>query len=231
MTFKAYLATAFCLVALFSTASANPITLSFSGSLDCQWPDPTCGIVFIIYPAWSSGEITSGSGTIFEVTGPHGQSAQVSAGSLLFSTAPSYDVQVEWLDQASVDIWGNSGPGGSFSVSGSVPGLGNGTLLSGTFLSASWFAYFHAGEFDLYDSAIQIAHVNPALLEGFGLQPDLTFVGELRGSLDDSYGPWNSQVSIDLIATPEPSAVVLASLFLLLSGLAYLRRPRTRNCG
>jgi hypothetical protein len=235
MTFKAYLATAFCLVALFSTASANPITLSFSGSLDCQRSDPQCGTVFGFDPAWSPGAVTSGSGTISQVIGPHGESTQVSGGSLLFSTAPSYNAQVYWLSPVSIDAWGDSGSGGSFSISGSLPGLASGMLLSGTFLSASWDMYYIAGGDGWLASAVRTSYVNPVLLEDFGIQPNLSFTGHLSGGYHDisDGSPNTSQVTIDLVATPtpEPSGAVLASLFLLVSGLAYLRRLRTRICG
>jgi hypothetical protein len=82
-----------------------------------------------------------------------------------------------------------------------------------------------------FDSAIRAGYVNPVLLEGFGLQPNLGFVGSLSGEYFDMWDGNGSSVGIDLVPTPEPSAVVLASLFLLVSGLAYLRRLRTRNCG
>ncbi|MGA3167820.1 MAG: hypothetical protein ABSF14_17070 [Terriglobia bacterium] len=229
MTFKAYLATAFCLVALFSTASANQITLSFSTSQYCQ-PYESCGPVFWVDGASSPGDHSEGWGIILQVTGPHGQSAPIS-GSLYFSTAPSYDAQgfggLPWA------AWGDSGAGGGFSIIGSVFGLGPGsTLLSGTFLWASWSVWDGmSGYTATFDSAIRAGYVNPVLLEGFGLQPNLGFVGSLSGEYFDMWDGNGSSVGIDLVPTPEPSAVVLASLFLLVSGLAYLRRLRTRNCG
>ncbi len=239
MTFKAYLATVFCLVALCSTASANEITLSSSSSqecptYDCEYYNP----VFLLDAASSPGEHSEGWGSILQFTGPDGQSDPISGGNLSFWTAPSYDAQSFQPSPISLAVWGDAGTGGGFSVSGSVFGFGPGTLLSGTFLSASWNTYDFGGGIDgseFFDSAIQANYVNPVLLEGFGLQPHFHFVGSLTGSYD--YDWWgmsgSSQVGIDLVATPtpEPSAVVLASLFLLVSGLAYLRRLRTRNCG
>jgi hypothetical protein len=233
MTFKAYLASAFCLIALFSTASANTITLSLSGSQDCSYFE-FCDPVFWVNAPWSSGDTAEGGGRIFQVTGPHGQFAPISGGDLSFSTAPSYDAQVGWVSETGVDVWGDAGIGGSFNVSGSVFGFGPGTLLSGTFLSSSWSTYTNGAVGDGgFDSAIQTDYVNPVLLDAFGLQPNLGFVGSLTGWYSDAWynGSGSESVGIDLVATPESSAVVLASLFMLVSGLAYLCRLRTRNCG
>jgi hypothetical protein len=232
MTFKTYLATVFCLVALYSTASANEITLSFSGSADCQDYEP-CDPAFGVDLSFPVGDSFDGWGRVLQVIGPHGQSVSISGGSLYFWTEPSYDAQFFQPGPVSWDAWGDSAAGGGFSVGGSVFGSDPGTLLSGTFLWASWDIFHGMGADSAWlDSAIRVGYVNPALLQGFGLQPNLGFMGSLTGAYfeEDWRGSGDSRVGINLVATPEPSGMALGSLFLLVSGLAYLRRLRTRNC-
>ncbi|HTS70239.1 MAG TPA: hypothetical protein VMO17_14765 [Terriglobia bacterium] len=218
MSIKACLAVAFCLSALCGTASAGTISLSFSGSADCPAFD-FCDDAFGESGPYYVGDLASGWGTILQVTGPGGQSPVISAGSLGFTMAPSPDGYSYWGG----DEWGNSGSsgaGGGFIITGSVFGLDPGsTLLSGTFQwgwCSAWFSYHGYGE-SCY-SGIQTDYVNPALLQGLGLQPNLAFVGSLTGLAQyeiDEGG--SSQVDVDLVATPESNTLLLLLIGSLLS--------------
>jgi hypothetical protein len=226
MITKTYLATAFCLLALSSTASANTVDLEFGALAACGHAgcDPVVFGVSTVY-------FTEGWGTILFASG-NGQFAPISDGRLGFIGDPSSWYEYGEWDGLGAGVGGGySGVGGGFAITGSMFGLDPGSLLLlGSF---DWFScgYWESrtNSDQSCDSAIRGDYVNPALLRGFGLPPILHFVGSLSGyAHDDAYGFQYSWVDVSVSATPvpEPSTLVLTGWGLMVSGLAYLRRRR-----
>lgn len=144
-------------------------------------------------------------------------------GSLQFTSAPATSVYIQ-PDQYTAYF--NGPPGGTFTISGVVPGA-NGTLLSGYFLSGgtgNWWDYGSA----TFDSPVYVTYANPALLSDLGM-PGAS--GHGYGALSDSFyddGPpnqyWQWSVSLDYTPSPEPGSLLLFGSGVL--GLGGLLRKR-----
>ncbi len=222
-----WLVVAICLTALTMTASADPITLAFSDSIICPITQ-YCNPVWFgaAQPYLQVGETSGGSGEIAMLSGPNA-SYPVSNGLLVFTTAPAYETWTIQEDHE-LDYQDEFGAGGSFSVTGSVFGLAPGsTLISGYFLDMDCAGY--SGLINFYDycgSDIRVSYINAAILQGFGLPPNLRFAGTLDGTtIFDGYNGLSSSDEISITSTPEPTTLVLAGWGLILIALSHLRRP------
>jgi len=181
------------------SGSAHATDISFGYSFSCDGYNQHCPTSNLLIPI-GVGSTASDNVAIASVNG-----LTIGAGNLSFTSpgaTSSFDDPPGVIDKF-------DNPGGSFIITGVVPGLWTPTtLLGGTFLAGGRGDYHTWGE--IFQSPIDVTFVNPTLLDDLGMSGSTPYG---YGTLVDAVyfnGPgqdWSVQVTY--APSPEPGSLML----------------------